>query len=261
MVSEEKDATENPEPMTGNSGRPARAIGKMFDAVAPRYDFLNRLLSFGRDLFWRRAASEQLTILGYPGRILDMATGSGDQLIAIRKTWPHAKIAGLDISPAMLARAAAKMEKLLPDDDDAETVLGNVHEAPFPDGVFDSVCVSFGLRNLDDRPGFYREVLRLLKPGGRLVVLELFFDYRNPWAPLHRFHLETLIPLVASGFFGRQKKAYRYLGRSVLNFPHPAVIADEMEEAGFKAVNRETMTFRSAMIVRGQKSFEDKTRP
>jgi demethylmenaquinone methyltransferase/2-methoxy-6-polyprenyl-1,4-benzoquinol methylase len=231
----------------------SKKIRRMFDKITPRYDLLNRVLSFGRDLFWRRALSHRLVLLSYPGSFLDLATGSGDQLLAIRDFWPYALLTGLDFSANMLDLAQKKIEKLLPHEEEISLVLGDAYNAPFAPESFDSISVSFGLRNLPDRPKVYKEVLRLLKPGGRFLVLELFFDKRSLLSPFHQFHLKRVTPFVASLFFKEEKRAYDYLAASVLDFPHPSVILTEMEGAGFKVLDYETFTFGSSMLVWGQK--------
>ncbi|MDR2459165.1 MAG: ubiquinone/menaquinone biosynthesis methyltransferase [Deltaproteobacteria bacterium] len=229
----------------------------MFDGITRRYDFLNRLLSFGRDLFWRRALARRIVTRNYPGRFLDLATGSGDQLLAIKSLWPYANLVGLDFSDNMLSLAEKKIAKFYPDQDsEIELVLGDAYCPPFPPSSFDSVTISFGLRNLPDRPRIYEKVLELLKPGGRFLILELFFDPRGFWAPLHRFHLETITPLLAFLLFQEEEKAYRYLTKSILNFPHPMVILSELEEAGFRGNEYLTYTFGSTMLLWGQKPLE-----
>jgi demethylmenaquinone methyltransferase/2-methoxy-6-polyprenyl-1,4-benzoquinol methylase len=224
----------------------------MFNRVSSRYDLLNLLLSLGRDSFWREALARRLMARDYPGRFLDLATGSADQLLAARRQWPYAELTGLDFSESMLEIARKKIKKHLPQDD-IDLILGDACDPPFEDESFDSVSISFGLRNLAGRKPLYGHVFRILKPGGRLVVLELFFDHRSLAAPAHRFYLDHITPWVAKKLFKSQNRAYTYLSRSILNFPHPAVIADELTEAGFKGADYETYTFGSAMLVWGQK--------
>ncbi|MDR1039837.1 MAG: ubiquinone/menaquinone biosynthesis methyltransferase [Deltaproteobacteria bacterium] len=237
----------------GNSLRQySGSIQSMFNSVSERYDFLSSFLSFGRDQFWRKALARRLTAMEYPGSFLDLATGSGEQLRAIRSLWPYANLTGLDFSAPMLDVAADKLARL-GYGEGVKLVLGDVYKAPFESSSFDSVSISFGIRNLPDRPALYREAKRLLKPGGRFLILELFFDSRNFLAPIHRFHLATVSPWLAGRFFYSQGKAYDYLSQSIIDFPHPAVIMDELEDAGFKGVEHQTYTFQSAMLVWGQK--------
>ncbi|MDR1036604.1 MAG: ubiquinone/menaquinone biosynthesis methyltransferase [Deltaproteobacteria bacterium] len=228
------------------------SIQTMFNGVSERYDLLCTFLSFGRDQFWRKALARRLTAREYPGSFLDLATGSGEQLLAIRSLWPYAKLTGLDFSAPMLNVAKEKLAKQ-GFDEDVDLVLGDVYDAPFEPGSFDSVSISFGLRNLPDRKAIYQEVKTLLKPGGRFLILELFYDSRNFLAPVHRFHLASVSPWLAGRFFYNQGKAYEYLSQSIMDFPHPAIIMDELEEAGFKGVEHQTYTFHSAMLVWGQK--------
>jgi demethylmenaquinone methyltransferase/2-methoxy-6-polyprenyl-1,4-benzoquinol methylase len=237
----------------GNSLRQySGSIRTMFNSVSERYDLLSSFLSFGRDHFWRRALARRLVAREYPGSFLDLATGSGEQLLAIRSMWPYADLSGLDFSPPMLEVAREKLARRGVGDE-VKLVLGDVYDPPFAPSTFDSVCISFGLRNLPDREGLYRQVKRLLKPGGRFLALELFFDSRNLLAPIHRFHISSVSPWLAGRIFYAQGKAYDYLSSSIMDFPHPAVIMDELEAAGFKGVERHTYTFQSAMLVWGQK--------
>ncbi|MDR3153351.1 MAG: ubiquinone/menaquinone biosynthesis methyltransferase [Deltaproteobacteria bacterium] len=237
----------------GNSLRQySGSIQNMFNSVSERYDLLSRFLSLGRDGFWRKALARRLTAMDYPGRFLDLATGSGAQLVAFRSLWPYAELVGLDFSQPMLNVAREKLARS-GISEGVRLVHGDVYSSPFAPETFDSVSISFGLRNLPDRKSLYREAKSLLKPGGRFLVLELYFDSRNLLAPFHRFHLATLSPWIAGRFFYNHGKAYDYLGRSIMDFPHPAVIMDELEEAGFKGVDHHTYTFQSAMLVWGQK--------
>jgi demethylmenaquinone methyltransferase/2-methoxy-6-polyprenyl-1,4-benzoquinol methylase len=224
----------------------------MFNSVSSRYDLLNHFLSFGRDFFWRQALARRMMARDYPGRFLDLATGSGDQLLAARNHWPYVELTGLDFSESMLKIARKKLTRHFPHDD-IDLILGDAYAPPFEESTFDSVSLSFGLRNLSRRPDVYSQVLRILKPGGRFLILELFFDHRGPTAPLHRFHLEQVTPWLAGKLFKSQNKAYTYLSRSIIDFPHPAVIVDELLEAGFKGVEYQTYTFGSTMLVWGQK--------
>ncbi|MDR2353355.1 MAG: ubiquinone/menaquinone biosynthesis methyltransferase [Deltaproteobacteria bacterium] len=228
----------------------------LFDSVSARYDLLNRILSLGRDLFWREALARRIQILDFPGNFLDLATGSGDQLLAIRKFWPHSNLTGLDFSNSMLDVARRKISHTLPEDENIGLILGNALDPPFPVNSFDSISISFGLRNIPDRQALYPKVLSLLKPGGRFLVLELYFDSRSIFAPIELFHLEKITPWIAQKLVYKQGKAYDYLSRSILNFPHPSLIQDELIAAGFKGVQYQTYTFHTTMLVWGQKPIK-----
>jgi demethylmenaquinone methyltransferase/2-methoxy-6-polyprenyl-1,4-benzoquinol methylase len=232
---------------------PAR-IREMFGNITRRYDFFNHLLSFGQDIFWRRALARRLLVLEPPGSFLDLATGSGDQLIMAHKFFPEASLTGLDFSQPMLDVASIKLAKI-----PAKLVLGDVLEPPLEDNSFDSISMSFGLRNVADRQTLYRQALRLLKPGGRFLVLELFYDPRKLLSPIVGMYTKTISPWIASWLFSAPNDAYKYLGLSVIRFPHPAIIADELANAGFTDLNYRVYTLNVAMLVWGRKPYEDQT--
>jgi demethylmenaquinone methyltransferase/2-methoxy-6-polyprenyl-1,4-benzoquinol methylase len=233
------------------------AIGAMFSTISDGYDKLNRFMSLGRDLFWRNCLSHRLLVLDQPGTFLDLATGTGDQIISVKKLFPKAKITGIDISEPMLVLAREKLRLALETEsisNPAPTIVhGDALQPDFPAKTFDSVSISFGLRNIADREPLYRSVLSLLKPGGRFLVLELFLDNRSILAPFHRWHINTIIPFMAERIFRSSTEAYRYLGESVAKFPHPARLLDDLERVGFVTTGYRTYTFNVAMLVWGHK--------
>ncbi|MDR1578468.1 MAG: ubiquinone/menaquinone biosynthesis methyltransferase [Deltaproteobacteria bacterium] len=232
-----------------NSLRPNPAkIQEMFGSVTSRYDFLNHFFSLGRDIFWRRALARRLLILDKPGHFLDLATGTGDQLLAAHKCWPHAHLTGLDFSQPMLDLASPKLRGV-----PVNLVFGDVLKPPFEDNLFDSISISFGLRNLADRKELCQQAFRLLKPGGRFLILEMFFEPRAFMAPITSFILKKATPWLANRLFHAPQDAYKYLGLSILRFPHPSIILDEMEKVGFKELGYRTYTFDIAMLVWGHK--------
>ncbi|MDR0355721.1 MAG: ubiquinone/menaquinone biosynthesis methyltransferase [Deltaproteobacteria bacterium] len=239
-----------------NHGHPGK-IRQMFGDVAPRYDLLNRIMSFGRDCFWRRCLTDRLLVLNSPGRFLDLATGTGDQLVCIKNRWPDAEISGLDFSEPMLQEARNKMVRLRRkgkfQPPEPLFVCGDALEPNLPENHFDSVSISFGLRNIPRREKLYETVWRLLKPGGRFLILELHFDPRSIWAPLHKFYLQSFIPFMAAGIFGSSQNAYRYLGESIMKFPHPDRLLDDLKKAGFVDLGRHQYTFGAAMLAWGHK--------
>jgi demethylmenaquinone methyltransferase/2-methoxy-6-polyprenyl-1,4-benzoquinol methylase len=199
-----------------------------------------------------------MLILSDDPSFLDLATGSGDQLLSHKRLFPAAKVTGLDISEPMLELAKKKIKNSLTKGKislpEPTLILGQATEAPLPDESFDSISISFGLRNITDRRGLYSSAYRMLKPGGRLLILELFFDPRSIWAPLYRFHLDKFTPFLAS-LLGGRGGAYRYLARSVLAFPHPATIITELKKAGFVKPQRTSFTFGVCMLVWAHKPF------
>jgi len=210
-----------------------RAIGEMFSEIAPRYDFLNRLLSLGADRRWRRAAvSEMAPARG--GRHLDLATGTADMALEIlRQKGNAASAAGADISVEMMRVGREKCRRA-----GAGTRVSFVRapgEAlPFRDGAFDSACVAFGIRNVVDRERGLREMCRVIRPGGRVVVLEFSTPRGALFGAVYRFYFTRVLPRVG-GLFSR-RSAYAYLPDSVLSFPEPPAFAAMMREAGCASV-------------------------
>jgi demethylmenaquinone methyltransferase/2-methoxy-6-polyprenyl-1,4-benzoquinol methylase len=211
----------------------------MFSAIAPRYDLLNRMLRAGRDRAWRRAAVSA-TALPREGILLDVCTGTADMALEAARRFPDARIVGVDFSRAMIALGAAKIERA--------RLAGRVQlqvapaEAlPFPDGSFDSVTVAFGLRNVPDRPRGLREMRRVLRPGGRAVVLE----FTTPPFPLFRglylWYFHRVLPWIGRIVSGHPT-AYSYLPASVADFPSPEGLAAWMRSAGFAEVSYRLMT-------------------
>lgn len=217
-----------------------RAIGEMFSAIAPRYDFLNRLLSCGVDRRWRRAAAAE-TVPAWGGRHLDVATGTADVALEIfRRKGREAFVAGSDISPGMIriGRAKTSREGL---SDRMAFVLAPGESLPFRDGAFDSASVAFGIRNLADRQRGLREMCRVVRPGGTIVVLEFSRPPSSIFGTLYRLYFTKVLPRLG-GLFSR-RTAYTYLPESVAAFPEPDVFARMMREAGCAAVVFRPLTF------------------
>jgi demethylmenaquinone methyltransferase/2-methoxy-6-polyprenyl-1,4-benzoquinol methylase len=195
----------------------------MFDRIAPVYDAMNRVMTAGLDRRWRRAT---VAAVVRPGdRVLDAACGTGDLAIAARRA--GGEVVGLDFSPAMLERARRK-------DASVEWVRGDALALPFPDASFDAATVGFGVRNLDDLEAGLRELRRVLRPGGRLGVLEI----TRPRGPLRVFYslwFDRIVPLLGKVLPGGA--AYAYLPASVRRFPGPDELARLLERAGFESVS------------------------
>lgn len=234
----------------GLAGKGAVAMRNMFSGLAGRYDLANRAMSLGRDVFWRQALARRLKVLDEPGRLLDLAAGTGDQIVAAKTARPALEVTGLDLAPAMLHLAERKFTRFAPR---PRLVVGDALATPFGEGEFDSVSISFGLRNVPDRAALMAEARRVLKPGGRFLVLEMFFDRLAPWAPAMRWYLNKVVPLVGGRLISHEREAYRYLAESIMGFPQPAELAREMAAAGFKGISYNTYTFHAAMLVWGDK--------
>lgn len=210
--------------MTGfESGRlEPDAVRRMFDRIAPVYDLMNRAMTAGLDRRWRRLAVRETVRPG--DRVLDVCCGTGD--LALEAERRGGRVVGLDFSERMLARARRKSGTI-------EWVQGDALALPFPAESFDAVLVGFGVRNLDDLEAGLRELRRVLRPGGRLAILELTRP-RGLARPFFRLWFEALVPLAGRLLPGG--RAYTYLPASVRRFPEPEDLARLLERAGFEEV-------------------------
>jgi demethylmenaquinone methyltransferase / 2-methoxy-6-polyprenyl-1,4-benzoquinol methylase len=213
--------------------------GQMFDGIAARYDFVNRVISLGIDQSWRRRTVQALA-LRPNARVLDVATGTGDLALLIAESEPTARIVGLDPSEKMLEIARGKVEKqgLL---GRLELVLGDAQSLPFADATFDGVCIAFGIRNVPDRDRALAEMARVTKPGGHVAVLELSEPKGGILGPLARFHVHTVVPYVGALLSGAPE--YRYLQRSIAAFPPAEEFAARMDRVGLRMIATEPLTF------------------
>ncbi|MEM1176756.1 MAG: bifunctional demethylmenaquinone methyltransferase/2-methoxy-6-polyprenyl-1,4-benzoquinol methylase UbiE [Acidobacteriota bacterium] len=213
--------------------------GAMFDRIAGRYDLLNRLMSFGLDFQWRRSLVKSLELK--PGsRILDLATGTADVALEILRQQPEAAVIGLDPSPNMLDLGRDKISaKDL--DDRIELRGGIAEELPFEDNSFDGVTISYGIRNVPDRPKALQEMNRVVRPGGRISILEATEAQGNPLAFGARFYVHQVIPRIGAWLSGA--KEYRYLQSSIAAFPAPKDFETMMRDAGLRPMRRRGMTF------------------
>jgi demethylmenaquinone methyltransferase/2-methoxy-6-polyprenyl-1,4-benzoquinol methylase len=198
----------------------------MFDEIAARYDSANSLFSLDRDRAWRRRGA-RLTRLQPGQTALDLCTGTGKlahELVPLVS--PGGRVIGIDFSPGMLALARAR-------EPDIEFRQGDVTRLAEADASIDAVTIGFGLRNLVDRDAALREMRRVLRPGGRLVVLE-FAPPTGPLMAAYRFYLGRVMPAVVRISSASEANAYRYLAETVSGFPQPAALAHDMEAIGFE---------------------------
>lgn len=224
-------------------------VEAMFDNISGKYDFLNHFLSFSLDKYWRRSAIELLKG-DRPEMLLDVATGTGDMVKAALRLAPS-KITGIDLSEGMLQ--VARKKKFPPSKNTLiEFVKGDSEDLPFPDQSYDAVTVAFGVRNFENPIKGLSEMLRVLRPGGKLVVLEFSKPVVFPFAQIYRFYFRYILP-----FFGKMlskdKSAYSYLPESVSLFPEGNRFVDLLDEAGYRECHFRPLTFGVVTLYTGIK--------
>ena len=218
----------------------ARRISTMFDRIAPTYDLLNHVLSANIDKRWRKQAVKKLALSGTE-RVLDACSGTGDQAIAL-KAAGAGEVVGTDFAPEMIRIAKEKAG------DRIEFHVADTTHLPFEEASFDVATVSFGVRNLEDLDGGFRDLHRVLRPGGRLMVLEFSQPPNRIFRSLYYLYFMIILPIIGNLVSGGADNAYAYLPRSVLAFPGPKKLAARMQNAGFDTVEFETLTFGIACI-------------
>jgi demethylmenaquinone methyltransferase/2-methoxy-6-polyprenyl-1,4-benzoquinol methylase len=225
-------------------------IQRMFGNIAPRYDFLNRLLSFGIDRHWRTKAVRLLKFRE-GARILDVATGTGDVALEIAKSTPESvRITGADFCREMVELGEAKVAAS-PYAARIDFRVAPCEDLPFPDNTFDSITIAFGIRNVVDRKLGLAEMWRVLHPGGRLIILEFSTPRSLLFRQIYYFYFRRLLPVIG-GMFSRYN-AYKYLPDSVLEFPSHEEFSRMIAEAGFKNIHIHELTFGIASIYAGEK--------
>jgi demethylmenaquinone methyltransferase / 2-methoxy-6-polyprenyl-1,4-benzoquinol methylase len=223
-------------------------IRAMFNNIARRYDFLNHFLSLGVDLYWRKKVIKILNAF-QPKEILDVATGTGDLAIQIAKIKPH-KIIGIDIAEEMLVIANEKIKKKKLNNL-IKVYPADSENLPFDDKVFDAVTVAFGVRNFENLEKGICEMFRVLKPGGKVVILEFSLPTKFPVKQLYRFYFKYILPLFGR-IVSKNKFAYSYLPESVSAFPQGIEFTRIMEQSGFSATKHIKLTFGIASIYIGE---------
>jgi demethylmenaquinone methyltransferase/2-methoxy-6-polyprenyl-1,4-benzoquinol methylase len=224
-------------------------VAKMFNNISRRYDFLNQLLSLGIDKIWRKKAIRTMESL-QPQQILDVATGTGEFALEALKLNPQ-KIVGIDISEGMLAIGRKKIsgrnlqEKI-------ELVRGDSENLPFEQNKFDAVTVAFGVRNFENLKRGLSEILRVLKPGGMVVVLEFSRPSKFPFKQVYNFYFRYILPRIGS-LVSSDKAAYTYLPKSVEAFPDGEDFLHILQDVGFKNTQCSLLTFGISSIYIGTK--------
>ena len=214
----------------------------MFGAIARRYDLANHTLSCGTDFYWRKCAAN-IVASWRPGKIVDLATGTGDLALALQKKLPDAEVTGVDFVPEMLELAQRKGV--------SKTILADAMQLPFSDGSFDCVTIAFGLRNMENRGGALAEMSRVLGRDGHLLVLEFSLPTRSIVRAIYRLYLHRCLPLLGS-LLTRKKSAYDYLGDSIEEFPSGRAMIDLIEASGFHHATLQPLSYGIATIYTAQ---------
>jgi demethylmenaquinone methyltransferase/2-methoxy-6-polyprenyl-1,4-benzoquinol methylase len=214
----------------------------MFGAIARRYDLANHTLSCGMDFYWRKCAAN--TVAGWgPGKIVDLATGTGDLALALQKQLPDAEVTGVDFLPEMLELAQGKGVR--------QTMLADAMKLPIPDDSFDCVTIAFGLRNMENWKAALAEMSRVLRRDGHLLVLEFSLPTISIVRTIYRFYLHRCLPLLGS-FLTRKKSAYDYLGDSIEEFPSGCAMIDLIEASGFRHATLQPLSYGIVTIYTAQ---------
>ena len=214
----------------------------MFGAIARRYDLANHTLSCGTDFYWRKRAAN-IVASWRPGKIVDLATGTGDLALALQKKLPDAEVTGVDFVPEMLDLAQRKGVR--------QTILADAMQLPFSDGSFDCVTIAFGLRNMENWGGALAEMSRVLGRDGHLLVLEFSLPTRPIVRAIYRLYLHRCLPLLGS-LLTRKKSAYDYLGDSIEEFPSGHAMIDLIEASGFRHATLQPLSYGIATIYTAQ---------
>ena len=230
-------------------------VREMFDAIAPDYDRLNHLMSMNIDRRWRRRALRRIVDTGGPLEVLDLACGTGDFSLAIARRMERlgvsGHVSGVDLSEGMLAvmrekiAAAGLSERI-------SVAQGDGESLPFPDGSFDRVTIAFGIRNFEDREQGLREMLRVLRPGGRLVILELSVPENRLVRWFYNLYFLHILPWIGGRISG-DRAAYNYLPASVLKFPGRKAFLKTLQDCGFVAVSHKAFSLGICRMYTGEK--------
>ena len=227
-------------PYDGDSRAKTEQVRDMFDNIAPAYDFMNRAMTLGIHRLWQRRAVKAVARTA-PATIIDIATGTGDMAIALARSIPAATVTGIDLSPGMIdigrrKIAARQLENRI------DLRQGDSMNLDLPDNSADAITVAYGVRNFEDLARGYREMLRVLRPGGTLAVLELSTPRGRLTAPLYRLYTRRIIPAMGR-LISRDTRAYSYLPESIAAVPQGADMCRIMKQAGAATATAIPLTF------------------
>lgn len=240
----------NVTPYKNSSEGKKKQVEQMFDTISENYDGLNRVISLGSDVKWRKKVIKMVAGTN-PKAILDIATGTGDLAIQFAEKTSAEKIVGLDLSEGMLSVARKKVsgKKV---SERIEFVQADSEALPFDDDTFDAISVSFGIRNFENLEKGLSEIYRVLKKGGIFVILETSVPSKFPFKQGYYFYSKNVLPLVGK-LFSKDKVAYRYLSESASVFPHGEVLNNILRKIGFNEVKNKPQTFGVATIYNATK--------
>ncbi len=230
-------------------------VKEIFATISTRYDFLNRFLSFRRDVFWRRFAVSRMRFFS-TNRFLDVATGTGDLAIEAARTHPGIRVTGLDFVSEMMSSGRHKVLHM-GFDRRIDLVRGDALHLPFPSASVDVAAVAFGIRNMPDRLAALREMARVVAPGGQVMVLEMTFPESRLFQKIYDIYLNRLLPRLAR-LFSPNPAAYLYLADSIMNFPTPSQFSALMQQAGLIDVSAWPLTLGITQLHVGRRSEEVK---
>lgn len=222
-----------------------KQVEQMFDNISGNYDGLNRVISMGTDVSWRKKVVQTVASTN-PDTILDIATGTGDLAIQMAEQTGASEIIGLDLSEGMLREGRKKITKKSLDQK-IEMVQGDSEDLPFENDHFDAITVAFGVRNFENLEKGLTEIQRVLKPGGIFVVLETSVPTKFPFKQGYQFYSNAILPLIGK-VFSKDKDAYSYLSKSAANFPYGAAFNNILMKTGFIDIKDLPQTFGVASI-------------
>jgi len=230
-----------------------RMVKEIFSTITGKYDFLNRFLSLRRDVYWRRFTANKMQFLK-THRYLDVACGTGDLSVAAALKHPQISVTGVDFVPEMVESAKIKVLKHSLTHR-VQILQGDATALSFEDNYFDVAGMAFGIRNIPDRRRALSEMLRVIVPGGQVMVLEMTFVQNRFFKLIYYIYLNILLPAFAR-LFSRNPAAYHYLADSIMNFPTPDEFAKIMEDVGMVQVEKYPLTFGIAWLHIGKKKTD-----
>lgn len=215
-------------------------VKEIFSTITPRYDFLNHFLSLRQDIVWRRFAVKKMCFF-QTKRFLDIACGTGDLSIDAARAYPGISVTGVDFIREMIDTGQKKVEEEhLPGR--VRLLCGDALHLPFRDNTFDVAAMAFGIRNIPDRRSALEEMLRIVVPGGQVMILEMTFTRNYLFKAIYNVYLNHILPRLAK-HFSSNPAAYHYLADSIMNFPAPQEFTALMESVGIENVGVYSLTF------------------